>query len=96
MKLFCGIDWAEAHHDVAIVDADGRLVAKKRIADDPAGFAQLVELLTAAGDSAEEPVPVAIETPRGLLAGDGATGICDQPVGGGPLPGTALRGAIQV
>jgi Transposase len=39
VKLFCGIDWAEAHHDVAIIDGDGQLVAKKRIADDPAGFA---------------------------------------------------------
>ena len=35
MTLFCGIDWAEAHHDVAIIDGDGQLVAKKRIADDP-------------------------------------------------------------
>jgi transposase len=67
MKLFCGIDWAEAQHDVAIIDADGQLVAKKRITDDPTGFAELVELLTAAGDSVENPVPVAIETPRGLL-----------------------------
>ncbi len=67
MKLFCGIDWAEAHHDVAIIDADGHLVAKKRITDDPAGFAELVEVLTAAGDGAEDPIPVAIETPRGLL-----------------------------
>ncbi|WP_375481233.1 transposase, partial [uncultured Mycobacterium sp.] len=40
---------------------------KKRITDDPAGFAELVELLTTAGDSGEHPVPVAIETPRGLL-----------------------------
>jgi hypothetical protein len=38
VKLFCGIDWAEAHHDVAIVDEKGQMVAKKRIADDPAGF----------------------------------------------------------
>ena len=67
MKLFCGIDWAEAHHDVAIIDGDGHLVAKKRITDDPAGFAELVEVLTAAGDGAEDPFPVAIETPRGLL-----------------------------
>jgi transposase len=67
MKHFCGIDWAEAHHDVAIIDGDGQLVAKKRITDDPTGFADLVELLTVAGDSAEDPIPVAIETPRGLL-----------------------------
>lgn len=67
MKFFCGIDWAEAHHDVAIIDGDGQLVAKKRITDDPTGLAQLVELLAAVGDSAEYPIPVAIETPRGLL-----------------------------
>ena len=67
MTLFCGIDWAESHHDVAIIDGDGQLVAKKRIPDDPTGFAELIEMLTAAGDCAEAPVPVAIETPRGLL-----------------------------
>ena len=67
MTLFCGIDWAETHHDVAIIGSDGQLVAKKRIPDDPAGFAQLVELLAEAGDNTEAPVPVAIETPRGLL-----------------------------
>ena len=67
MKLFCGIDWAESHHDVAIVDENGQMVAKKRITDDPAGFSELIEMLTAAGDQAQDPVPVAIETPRGLL-----------------------------
>jgi transposase len=67
VKLFCGIDWAETHHDVAIIDGDGQLVAKKRIADDPSGFAELVELLAKVGDTAEAQVPVAIETPRGLL-----------------------------
>jgi transposase len=67
VKLFCGIDWAETHHDVAIIDGDGQLVAKRRIADDPTGFAELIEILTAAGDCAQDPVPVAIETPRGLL-----------------------------
>jgi hypothetical protein len=67
MTLFCGIDWAETHHDVAIIDDRGKLVAKKRIPDDPSGFDQLVELLAEAGDSAESQVPVAIETPRGLL-----------------------------
>jgi transposase len=67
VKLFCGIDWAETHHDVAIINDDGQLVAKKRIPDDAAGFTQLAEMLAAAGDNADTPVPVAIETPRGLL-----------------------------
>lgn len=67
MAMSCGIDWSEEHHDVAVVDADGRLVAKRRIGDNAAGFQQLLELLAEAGDSPEAPVPVAIETTRGLL-----------------------------
>jgi len=23
VRVFCGIDWAEAHHDVALVDSEG-------------------------------------------------------------------------
>jgi transposase len=65
--VFCGIDWAEAHHDIAIVDPEGRLVARQRIGDDAAGFADLIELLAAHGDSPTDPIPVAIETSRGLL-----------------------------
>jgi 2-polyprenyl-6-methoxyphenol hydroxylase-like FAD-dependent oxidoreductase len=67
MAMSCGIDWSEDHHDVAVVDGDGRLVAKRRIGDDAAGSGQLLEVLAGAGDSANEPVPVAIETTRGLL-----------------------------
>lgn len=67
LRVFCGIDWAEDHHDVALVDADGKLIAKRRISDDPAGFALLLQLFADAGDSAPEPIPVAIETSRGLL-----------------------------
>ena len=33
----------------------------------PTGFAELMAMLAEAGDSAEDPIPVAIETPRGLL-----------------------------
>jgi transposase len=73
--VFCGIDWAEAHHDIAIVDPEGRLVARQRISDDAAGFAALIELLATHGDRPEDPIPVAIETSRGLLVTClGATG----------------------
>ena len=67
MTMSCGIDWSEDHHDVAVVDAASHLVAKRRIGDDAAGFAQLLELLAEAGDCPETPIPVAIETARGLL-----------------------------
>ena len=65
--MYCGIDWAESHHDIALVDQDGMQVAKLRICDDNAGFHLLLELLARHGDSPEDPIPVAIETPRGLL-----------------------------
>jgi len=67
MDVFCGIDWAEDHHDIALVDAGGQLLARRRISDDAAGLAALAGLLAEHGDGAEDPVPVAIETPRGLL-----------------------------
>src|ERR1022692_4232054 len=67
MDVFCGIDWAEDHHDIAMADRDGKLLARRRISDDAAGLASLLALLAEHGDTAEDPVPVAIETPRGLL-----------------------------
>jgi transposase len=67
LDAFCGIDWAEDHHDVAVVDRGGGLLARLRISDDAAGLAALLELLAEHGDNAGDPVPVAVETPRGLL-----------------------------
>jgi transposase len=67
LDVFCGLDWAEDHHDIALVDRDGQLLARQRISDNAAGLAALLDLLAGHGDSPEDPVPVAIETPRGLL-----------------------------
>ena len=67
MPVYCGIDWATGHHDVAIINGDGGLLAKARITDDVAGLATLLALLAEHGDSPADPVPVAIETSRGLL-----------------------------
>ncbi|HTX94838.1 MAG TPA: IS110 family transposase [Mycobacterium sp.] len=66
MGLYCGIDWASDHHDLAVVDDDGQVVARGRVGNDAAGFAQALTLLAQAGDSAEHPIPVGIETDRGL------------------------------
>ena len=67
VAVFCGIDWAEDHHDIALVDRDGTLLAKRRIGDDTAGFGTLLQLLAEAGDAPDTPIPVAIETSHGLL-----------------------------
>jgi transposase len=72
--VYCGIDWAEGHHDVALVDQDGRLLAKRRISDDAAGYRLLLDLLAEYGDSPDEPIPIAIETSRGLLVAALRTG----------------------
>lgn len=65
--IYCGIDWAENTHDVALVDDTGQLLAKRHIADDATGYKVLLELLAEHGDTEENPLPVAIETSRGLL-----------------------------
>lgn len=67
VTVFCGIDWAEGHHDVALVDEAGSLLAKRRIGDDADGYRLLLDLLAEYGDTPEAPTPVAIETSRGLL-----------------------------
>lgn len=67
MRQYCGIDWATAHHDVAVINDDGKVVARGRVSNDAAGFAALLTLLAEAGDTAEDPIPIGIETDRGLF-----------------------------
>lgn len=66
MEITCGIDWAEGHHDVALVDSDGGRVAKLRIDTGLTGFTDLMTLLA---EHTDDPtgVPVAIETDKVLL-----------------------------
>lgn len=45
VKIFCGVDWGERHHQVALVGADGQVVANRWISDDLAGFGELTGLL---------------------------------------------------
>jgi hypothetical protein len=67
VRAFCGVDWASDHHDIAVVDETGSLLARARIDDTAAGLDQLLRMLAAHGDSPQDPVPVAIETSRDLL-----------------------------
>jgi transposase len=66
--LFVGVDWAEAHHDICIIDEAGSVLAKRRIPEGIDGVRQLHALVA---DHATEPadVVVGIETDRGLLVG---------------------------
>lgn len=65
--IYCGIDWAEKTHDVALVADSGQLLAKRHITDDAVGYKILLDLLAEYGDTEDNPIPVAIETARGLL-----------------------------
>ncbi|MCX4966884.1 IS110 family transposase [Streptomyces sp. NBC_00654] len=67
VRVFCGIDWASDHHDIAIVDESGALKARARIDDSVEGLNELLQMLAEHGDTAESPIPVAIETSHGLL-----------------------------
>jgi len=66
MEVFCGIDWSEQHHDVAVVDPAGRVLAQQRVNDDPAGFATLTTVLGRLASSRGQ-VGIALETDRGLF-----------------------------
>ena len=66
--LLVGIDWAERHHDVCLMAADGQVLAAEQIADGVAGVARLHELIAVHASEPAE-VVVGIETDRGLLVG---------------------------
>ena len=67
--LFVGDDWAEDHHDVELMDASGRRLAKARLPEGVAGIARLHAMIGAQlGDDAEDAagqVKIGIETDRG-------------------------------
>ena len=44
-SITCGIDWAEGHHDIAIINARGEVLARRRIDAGMSGFTELEELL---------------------------------------------------
>ena len=73
MRLFVGDDWAEDHHDVELMDATGRRLAKARLPEGVAGIARLHAMVGGQlGEDADEEdaaqVAVGIETDRGPWA----------------------------
>lgn len=69
MTITCGIDWAEQRHDIAVLDPEGRLLARRRIDVGMGGFTELVGLLTDLAGGGQEvlTVPIALETDKNLL-----------------------------
>ena len=65
--LFVGDDWAEAHHDVEVVDQEGRVLARRRLPEGVEGLERLHGLIGDHLGDADQPdqVLVGIETDRG-------------------------------
>lgn len=87
--IFVGNDWAEDHHDVHVMNAEGKRLRTKRLPEGLAGIAGMHELLAGLVEDPEQ-VVIGIETDRGLWGRRPAcrwiSGVRDQPVGGGSLP----------
>ncbi len=64
--IFVGVDWAEAHHDVYVQDAEGKRLGGGRLPEGAAGIARFHELVGAHVESPAE-VVIGIETDRGLF-----------------------------
>jgi transposase len=66
--VFVGLDWAEDHHDVFVVDDTGRRLASGRLPEGIEGVTRFHELVA---DHVDDPadVVVATETDRGLFVG---------------------------
>ncbi len=66
--LFVGLDWAEDHHDVVVMDGLGGVAARQRVPEGLAGLGLVHELLATHGEDPAE-VVVGTETDRGLFVG---------------------------
>ena len=67
MRLFAGDDWAEDHHDVELMNEQGRVLARKRLPEGVAGMARLHELIgeQLGEDTDDAEVIIGTETDRG-------------------------------
>jgi transposase len=63
--LFVGDDWAEDHHDVAVLDEAGRRLGRRHLPEGVAGIAALHELIGECSGDVPPQVIVGIETDRG-------------------------------
>ena len=44
-NIFCGIDWAEDHHDVEFVDSHGKRLGRARLPEGVTGMTRLHEMI---------------------------------------------------
>ncbi len=65
---YAGIDWADDHHDVVVLDDSGRQIASRRVAHTAAGLADLTTTLSQiCAAKPKDTLACIVETNRGLL-----------------------------
>lgn len=66
-RWFVGIDWAAEKYDVCVLDAGGKVIAKRVIKHSGSAIAELLDWLQEIAGGHPEAVAIAIETPRGAV-----------------------------
>jgi transposase len=66
-RFFVGIDWATESHEVCVLDADQRVIGRRKVEHSGAGIAQFVEYLEGLAEGKPGTIAVAIEMPRGAI-----------------------------
>ena len=64
--IHLGLDWADDHHDIAVMDEAGTVLAERRVSDTMVGVAD-IHALVADYEADASCVVVGIETTRGLV-----------------------------
>lgn len=64
---YCGIDWANDHHDALSIDEHGRQLGSIRVAHTPEGLSQLDAYLEHLAPEGRDQIACIIETTHGLL-----------------------------
>lgn len=62
---YAGLDWADRHHDLVVIDETGRKVGQLRVEHSPEGLARLVSFLQ--GIAPLDQIACIVETTHGLL-----------------------------
>ncbi len=65
---FAGVDWADTHHDIVIIDDLGRQISSFRVMHTPEGLNELTGQLAAlSGPENKAAMACIVETNHGLL-----------------------------
>src|SRR5579859_7255971 len=68
LMWYAGIDWANVHHDILVIDDQGRQVGSLRVDHSPQGMSKLTTFLEQiVGAESKEQMACIIETTHGLL-----------------------------